>query len=55
MFDNYYGQQIYQVLSEILNLLQGMNSTISYILYTVIFAFFAFIVFNFIHKRWFDL
>jgi hypothetical protein len=55
MFDGYYGQQIYQVLSDIYSLLTSMSQDIKDIFISVVFFGFLMVAFNFVSKRWLTL
>ncbi len=55
MFDNYYGQQIYEVLQDILTLLTSLSVDVKHILQAVCFFGLLFTAYNFISKRWLTL
>lgn len=55
MFDNYYGQQIYEVLQDIFTLLTSLSTDVEHILQAVCFFGLLFVAYNFISKRWLTL
>ena len=52
MFDNYYGERIYDVLNDIYILLSSLAIDVKYILQAIVFFGLLFTAFKFISKRW---